>query len=581
MVPSPDMDVGNAGGNGSHQRGLSPFVCACFTFNYLLGTGFLTIPWAFERAGLVLSTIGMILVCFVANMASDYILTAMARAEALTVYMECHGMTGGEKMDLEELSFFAKENNSALDETTALLRKIDSATATLVDHDHDYGFHEEIDTLNLTEHGSVMLEKVPAWKKEVTNALSNVRREESFDSNDFDHKCNRKLLVKDRKFELTELCQIFLGDAGFKAYGIAVVLDIYGFLWAYSSVFGSAMAHTFPIESEFDSYQLYVLLFAVFVVPMSFLELSEQAAVQIFLSGCRIVMVLLMICTPLVAMAYGSSAHTRHAHHHYGPPISHFDSQTKPVGAPSVDLSNIHEMIPVIVFAVLFHQAVPGLADEMKQKSQVGNIFGYTLLLCAVAYSLIGIVVGWYFGDTNYESANLNWGEYHAGTGQLVIGDDGEHQWIHVVWWAQMISFFVVLFPAIDVISAFPLYAFVLGNSLMGLVYPDTIQQVQHNRRVATGFRALAAIPPILGALFVRNLGIITDYSGLTGIAIAFCFPPLLYIYSEKKLKILDMPFHTSYERIGSSICSAKIMFGFGVITIIFCFILLVIEEIN
>jgi amino acid permease len=391
------------------------------------------------------------------------------------------------------------------------------------------------------------------------------------DAHDLDDEPTRKLLIKDRKYELTELCQIFLGDAGLRAYGVAVALDIYGFLWAYTSVFGAAMANVFPLWPGVDCYPFYVLLFALFVVPMSFMELSEQATVQVFLSGCRIVMILLMVLTPLVATEFGSGGNLDEGI----PPIPHFSEQTEPVGAPLIDLSNIHEMIPVIVFAVLFHQAIPGLADEMTQKSQVGTIFGYTIFLCAVAYSLIGFIVGWYFGDNTYESSNLNWEAYHAGTGQLVQNEDGENAWLHVAWWARTISFFVVCFPAIDVLSAFPLYALVLGNSLLGMVYADTIQEAQHNRRIKTFFRALAALPPIVGALFVRNLGIITDYSGLTGLCIAFSFPPLLYIYSEKKLKALHIPLRTRYERIGSSIGSAKAMFVFGVLTIVYCFILL------
>ena len=37
-----------------HVGQLSPFVCACFTLNYIIGTGFLTLPWAFETGGIVL-----------------------------------------------------------------------------------------------------------------------------------------------------------------------------------------------------------------------------------------------------------------------------------------------------------------------------------------------------------------------------------------------------------------------------------------------------------------------------------------------------------------------------------------------
>jgi amino acid permease len=548
----------------SPQRGISPFVCACFTLNYVVGTGFLTLPWAFERAGLVLSAIGMVVICFVANVASDYVLSAMARAEALDAYLEDHDVKGSDKIDVDNPA--PRLQDQAVDESTALLHRAQphakSTSTESTDHDHDYDFHEPIDNFQGNEVGII-----PTGSKVVMSFSMDC---DCHGANDLDHEPNMKLLIKDRKYELTELCQIFLGDAGLHAYGIAVALDIYGFLWAYTSVFGTAMANVFPLWPDVDCYPFYVLLFALFVVPMSFMELSEQATVQIFLSGCRIVMILLMVVTPLVATAFGSGGLKEE-----NPPIPHFSDQTEPVGAPLIELSNIHEMIPVIVFAVLFHQAIPGLADEMTQKSEVGTIFGYTIFLCAVAYSLIGFVVGWYFGDSTYESSNLNWEAYHAGTGQLVQSDDGEFVWLHVAWWARMISFFVVCFPAIDVLSAFPLYALVLGNSLLGMAYADTIQEAQHNRRFKTFFRALAAIPPIVGALFVRNLGIITDYSGLTGLCIAFSFPPLLYIYSEKKLKALHIPLRTRYERIGSSIGSAKAMFVFGVLTIVYCSILL------
>ena len=44
-----------------NPSGFSPFVAFCFTINYILGAGFLTIPWAFVQSGLVLSSIMLIL----------------------------------------------------------------------------------------------------------------------------------------------------------------------------------------------------------------------------------------------------------------------------------------------------------------------------------------------------------------------------------------------------------------------------------------------------------------------------------------------------------------------------------------
>ena len=80
----------------------------------------------------------------------------------------------------------------------------------------------------------------------------------------------------------------------------------------------------------------------------------------------------------------------------------------------------------------------------------------------------------------------------------------------------------------------------------------------------------------MIGALYVRELGVITDYSGLVGLAIAFCFPPLLHVKSLERLRDLGAPHRTRYERFGSSTFVANVMLWFGIISIIYCFLLLV-----
>eukprot|EP00518_Triparma_eleuthera_P022930 CAMPEP_0197555226 /NCGR_PEP_ID=MMETSP1320-20131121/12941_1 /TAXON_ID=91990 /ORGANISM="Bolidomonas sp., Strain RCC2347" /LENGTH=51 /DNA_ID=CAMNT_0043116215 /DNA_START=26 /DNA_END=177 /DNA_ORIENTATION=+ len=48
-----------------------------------MGTGFLTLPWAFNSAGIGLSLATLGCVCFVSNISKDYVLETMARADAL------------------------------------------------------------------------------------------------------------------------------------------------------------------------------------------------------------------------------------------------------------------------------------------------------------------------------------------------------------------------------------------------------------------------------------------------------------------------------------------------------------------
>ena len=93
---------------------LSPFVCACFTLNYLIGTGFLTLPWAFEVSGILLSCVTMALTCLVCNVASDYLLASMARADALVVVQEAEANATESKTLLPNASatMFAVEFDS-------------------------------------------------------------------------------------------------------------------------------------------------------------------------------------------------------------------------------------------------------------------------------------------------------------------------------------------------------------------------------------------------------------------------------------------------------------------------------------
>ena len=62
----------------------SPFVAACFTVNYIMGTGFLTLPWAFNNAGIGLSLLALCLVGFISDVSKNYVLETMGRAEVLT-----------------------------------------------------------------------------------------------------------------------------------------------------------------------------------------------------------------------------------------------------------------------------------------------------------------------------------------------------------------------------------------------------------------------------------------------------------------------------------------------------------------
>jgi hypothetical protein len=136
--------------------------------------------------------------------------------------------------------------------------------------------------------------------------------------------------------------------------------------------------------------------------------------------------------------------------------------------------------------------------------------------------------------------------------------------------YARIISFFVVLFPAIDVASAYPLNAYTLGNNLMSYHYGEEMVKYEKSKTHLYFFRALGAIPPIIAACFVSDLGSITDYTGLTGFAIAFVFPAVLARYSARRCDELGIDKHTRFSGYLTSVFFQNLMIVVGVFLIIY-----------
>merc|ERR1712087_823872 len=130
--------------------------------------------------------------------------------------------------------------------------------------------------------------------------------------------------------------------------------------------------------------------------------------------------------------------------------------------------------------------------------------------------------------------------------------------------------------PALDVASVFPLCAITLGNNLMGTFYGEGSHlSKEDNSKIRIFFRLIASFPPIIGACFLKDLGIITDFAGAVGFVIAFSFPALIYLGSKRKINSAFgynksiRTTRTYYRGYGSNdVCAALIcLFGAGMAT--------------
>eukprot|EP00977_Amphora_coffeiformis_P010863 scaffold2551_cov162-Amphora_coffeaeformis.AAC.2 len=644
----PDMVYG---ADQHHATGFSPFVAFCFTINYILGTGFLTLPWAFVRGGLLLSAVTLMSMGVVSDVAKDYLLDTMARAEAMldtglhwrtptqlavsnSPYLTAIANRAQAKQQQQQgpsskMHRPDPEQDAFDEESTPLM--VVPASINYTNNNNassSSSFHKSPSAISLptpmssapgtpngSQHGPPRQpNKILAVKPGATSSAG--------------------YMVRERKFEVNALCRVFLGKPALAVYSGFICLYIYCSLWAYAAVFCSAMSQAFPllhnnndvvVEEEEEeylammNYVLYAVVFAAMVIPMSCLELNEQVAVQVGMTICRFVMLFLMWTTcatlaqDIIIMGDANSDAS--------------SSLSEVVVVPLVQWEGLPQMLPICVFAHIFHHSIPGLSHPVARKKNLGNIFRATVVFCTLAYSLLAWRVGSVLGSYTQQSANLNWRSYRGG-----VQDSS----LPTPWWAQAIAVYVVCFPALDVLSAFPLNAITLGNNLLGAVYGKDVHKAevrtrvvvnkcrrrlggseechtfgnncihltrdctlllvvvacccccccgggggtntntQNDRWIRIRFRLLAGLPPIVLAVLVRELGTITDYAGTTGFIIGFSFPALLYLYSRRQAVRRDFHPRTQYSSYGSNPWAAWCVCAFGFAMVLYVVFFLV-----
>jgi len=254
----------------------------------------------------------------------------------------------------------------------------------------------------------------------------------------------------------------------------------------------------------------------------------------------------------------------------------------------SVRSSGAGLLISSMCFSMLFQHSVPGLmaAIEPTKRKNVKQVFGYALLTSAGLYIILGVTMAIYFGNLILPSSNLNFVNFNFGMG-LKSGSDSGGGYLPsntttttTPLLANMLSYTIVLFPVFGSISVYPLickrihvssllffdfdffyffieptsdtlfffFLFFLISSLPGITLSNNLHVStarwtgwsQDDQRAKIIWRLVAAVPPILLSLCVRNLSTIIQFSGIFAVPIAYIFPALLQLFSKRRALVSD-----------------------------------------
>ena len=239
-----------------------------------------------------------------------------------------------------------------------------------------------------------------------------------------------------RKFEPSELCEVFVGRWLKVVY--LIILTCYTFLacLSFSTVAGSAWSiniplnfsgveqcqnddfkdHTLPVDPSCrNAYWFCLFLFACIVVPLSLIELKEQVIVQVAMGLLRFITIgaIVIFCIANLVQ-HPNICHCDHPWANLsdfevdnatvcnvtttmGDTMTHFDGKAWLVA------------IPVFVYAFILHQGIPALTHPVKEKHWLRGYFNTLYLVTIFVYVILGVTVSLWFRNCTVETCTLNW----------------------------------------------------------------------------------------------------------------------------------------------------------------------------
>ena len=278
------------------------------------------------------------------------------------------------------------------------------------------------------------------------DAFISERTPEIFQENNNGHPKYEILLT--RKFEPTELCEIFFNR--WMKYLYLLVMTVYIFLtgWSYSTVAGSAWASNIPFHTgslqqcsgnDFhnriipesagcaNAYRFCLFLFGVVVIPFSLLDLSEQAIIQMILGFLRFFTVGAIVLYSVVRLVQDGNACKGSSSFYNG---SNYTVQLED-DIYVYNLSNLTNItghfhrgsdfiygfnvkgwlvaIPVFTYAFIIHQGIPSLTHPIKQKQYLRWLMVVMFGVSAFSYLTLGVAASLWFSASVQETVTLNW----------------------------------------------------------------------------------------------------------------------------------------------------------------------------
>jgi amino acid permease len=343
--------------------------------------------------------------------------------------------------------------------------------------------------------------------------------------------------ISERRLDASKIVQILLGKTFGYIYLVVLYIYLIGSETAYAVVFSTIFAAYIPLgfngrckvepglyNSCKPNYWVFLLIFSALMAYLTLKGFKEQRWFQAVMSFMRFFVITLVILTSVIAAATHSYLDD--------------DGYNEISMPPLIDFKLLGRAIPAIVFANLFVVQLPSIAVQVKDKPRLLPRIGYSVIgTVCVLFLAIGLTVPVVVGNVPSLST-LAFEDYSAGYAQAERPA-----------WTYIIEYFILLFPALDVMSTFPLCSVVLADNIANMLYDSDEEAVRGPAKYV--IKLASSLPPVFIAFFESDLGVIIDWTGLCGFFLMVMMVFVLHIAAKGQV-----PQKSSYSVPSHPVCS-------------------------
>ncbi|OMJ86805.1 hypothetical protein SteCoe_11575 [Stentor coeruleus] len=333
-----------------------------------------------------------------------------------------------------------------------------------------------------------------------------------------------KPLIENRHFDLYEMIKLTISPFMSKFLVIAYIFAQTPALAGYFSVFAISLSSNVPILGftcnlyDYDSffnecrvlYWAYMTIFAAFLIFLAFFDITEQRWMQGTLTLFRFLVIAIFAVTTIYAIASDSELE---------------DDGNNNANPEIFNGKHIGRIFFILCFASLYENIIPTTMSFVENKStNLPKVLNFAILTFNGIYILVGVLLCFALEDPE-EMATLNWRDYSAGSSQSSRS-----------WWTYIIAYIVVLLPALDILSSFPIVCWNYSDNIMSIFHGHDSDR-KNDKSIRFMFRLSMILSSFMIAFFFYELGLILEISGAFVLLLSGFFIPIGALAAQKIIK--------------------------------------------